>query len=96
MNQALGKIVQKENAANEMVSLTIQVNRLFKIGEAGKHHPVFARVNGIRYERTYSLTQFDDQHVLLSVKKVNTGIVSTWFVEQAQVGDIYRIWSTFW
>ena len=94
-NQALGKIVQKENAANEMVSLTIQVNRLFKIGEAGQHHPVFACVNGIRYERTYSLTQLDDQHVLLSVKKVNTGIVSTWLVEQAQVGDILEFGQPF-
>jgi Flavodoxin reductases (ferredoxin-NADPH reductases) family 1 len=78
-----------------MVSLTIQVNRLFKIGEAGQHHPVFARVNGIRYERTYSLTQLDDQHVLLSVKKVNTGIVSTWLVEQAQVGDILEFGQPF-
>lgn len=94
-NQALGKIVQKENAANEMVSLTIQVNRLFKFGLAGQHHPVFITVNGIRYERTYSLTKLDDQHVLLTVKKVNAGIVSTWLVEKAQVEDIIEFGQPF-
>ena len=94
-NQALGKIVQKENAANEMVSLTIQVNRLFKFGLAGQHHPVFITVNGIRYERTYSLTKLDDQHVLLTVKKVNAGIVSSWLVEQAHVEDIIEFGQPF-
>jgi ferredoxin-NADP reductase len=88
LNQPLGKIVHKENAAQDMVSLKIQVNRLFQFGEAGQHHPVYVVVDGIRYERSYSLTQLDQQHVLLTVKKVNAGKASTWFAEQAQVGDV--------
>ena len=88
INQALGKIVQKENSAQNMMSLTIQVNRHFQMGQAGQHHPVFVEVNGVRYERSYSLTQLDAQHVLLTVKKVDQGKVSSWLVEQAQVGDI--------
>ncbi|MFC6166814.1 ferredoxin reductase [Acinetobacter terrestris] len=87
-NQALGKIVQKENSAQNMVSLTIQVNRHFELGQAGQHHPIFVEVDGIRYERSYSLTQLDSQHVLLTVKKVDQGKVSAWLVEQSQVGDI--------
>ena len=88
INQALGKIVQKENSAQNMMSLTIQVNRHFQMRQAGQHHPVFVEVNGVRYERSYSLTQLDAQHVLLTVKKVDQGKVSSWLVEQAQVGDI--------
>ncbi|CAB1213290.1 ferredoxin reductase [Acinetobacter bouvetii] len=88
LNQPLGKIVQKENAAQNMVSLTIQVNRHFKMGQAGQHHPVFVSVNGIRYERSYSLTQLDSQHVLLTVKKVDQGKVSSWLHEHAQIGDV--------
>jgi len=88
LNQPLGKIVHKENAAQDMLSLKIQVNRLFKFGEAGQHHPVYVVVNGIRYERSYSLTRIDQQHILLTVKKVNAGKVTTWFAEQAQVGDV--------
>ena len=87
-NQALGKIVQKENSAQNMVSLTIQFNRHFKVGQAGQHHPIFVEVNGIRYERSYSLTQLDSQHVLLTVKKVDQGKVSSWLVEQSKVGDV--------
>lgn len=88
VNQALGKIVQKENTAQNMVSLTFQFNRHFNVGQAGQHHPIFVTVQGIRYERSYSLTQIDAQHVLLTVKKVDQGKVSSWLVEQAQVGDV--------
>ena len=88
VNQALGKIVQKENSAQNMVSLTIQFNRHFEVGQAGQHHPIFVEVDGIRYERSYSLTQLDSQHVLLTVKKVDQGKVSAWLVEQSKVGDI--------
>ena len=88
VNQALGKIVQKENPAQNMVSLTLQFNRHFDVGQAGQHHPIFVTVQGIRYERSYSLTQIDAQHVLLTVKKVDQGKVSSWLVEQAQVGDV--------
>lgn len=88
VNQPLGKIVHKENAAEDTISLKIQVNRLFKFGEAGQHHPVYVVVNGIRYERSYSLTQLDQQHVLLTVKVVNSGKVSNWFAETAKVGDV--------
>src|SRR5699024_4868502 len=87
-NQALGKIVHKENSAQNMVSLTLQVNRHYELGQAGQHRLIFVEVDGIRYERCYSLTQLDYQHVLLTVKKVDQGKVSSWLVEQSQVGDI--------
>ena len=88
VQQALGKIVQKEQSATDVISLTIQVNRHFKMGQAGQHHPVIIEVKGRRYERTYSLTQLDAHHVLLTVKKVDKGIVSQWLTENIQVGDV--------
>ncbi|MEG0482981.1 MAG: ferredoxin reductase [Acinetobacter sp.] len=88
VQQALGKIVQKQQSAADMVSLTIQVNRHFKMGQAGQHHPVIVEIKGIRYERTYSLTQLDQQHVLLTVKKVDQGIVSQWLTDKAQIDDV--------
>ena len=87
-SEALGKIVKKEIPAQHMASLTIQFNRHFDVGQAGQHHPLFINVKGIRYERSYSLTQIDAQHVLLTVKKVDQGKVSSWLVEQSQVGDV--------
>ena len=88
LNQALGKIVKKDNAAHDMVSFTLQFNQKFEVGAAGQHHPVYVKIQGVRYERTYSLTQIDAQHVLMTVKKVDQGKVSTWLVEHAQEGDI--------
>ena len=87
-NQALGKIIDKEQIALDTVSLTIQTNNRFKKGQAGQHHPVIITNNGRCFERTYSLTQIDAQHVLLTVKRVNDGVVSNWFIEKSQVGDI--------
>lgn len=88
MQQALGKITKKEDVAHDMVSLTIQCNRHFKMGDAGQHHPVIVEYRGRRYERTYSLTQVDAKHVQLTVKKVAQGIVSTWLADHAKVGDV--------
>ncbi|SPL71818.1 ferredoxin reductase [Acinetobacter stercoris] len=88
VNQALGKIVKKENVANDMTALTIRCNRVFKQGLAGQHHPVTVEINGRRYERTYSLSNVDADHVVLTVKKVEQGLVSSWLNQQAQVGDI--------
>jgi len=88
VQQALGQITQKETTANGIVSLTLRCNRHFVMGQAGQHHPVFVEIKGRRYERTYSLTRIDAEHVMLTVKKVEQGLVSTWLVEQAQVGDV--------
>lgn len=88
VNQALGSIVKKEIIANDTVALTIEFNRKFSVGEAGQHHPVFVVVNGIRYERTYSLTQVNAKKVLLVAKKVENGVASSWLLEQSKVGDI--------
>ena len=88
IRQALGKIVQKTQTSQQCVSLKIQVNRHFKMGLAGQHHPVIVEIAGRRYERTYSLTQIDQHHVLLTVKAVDQGVVSQWLCNQAQAGDV--------
>lgn len=88
LNQSLGKIVKKQQAAKDTVSLTFRVNSRFEHAQAGQHHPVTIMQDGRRFERTYSLTQLDQQHVMLTVKKVHAGVVSQWFIDQAKVGDV--------
>lgn len=88
VDQALGKIVAKQVSAKDQVSLKIKVNRHFKMGNAGQHHPIFVEIDGRRYERTYSLTKIDEHHVQLTLKKIEGGKVSTWLVEHAQLGDV--------
>ncbi|OTG83597.1 flavin reductase family protein [Acinetobacter sp. ANC 4648] len=88
VHQALGKVVQKEHTATHTVCLTLQTNRYFNQGQAGQHHPVTVEYQGRRYERTYSLTALDANHVLLTAKKVEQGIVSQYLTEQAKIGDV--------
>lgn len=91
VKHGLVQIVKKEFVAHDMVSLTLKCNRLVKMGVAGQHHPVIVEIGGRRYERTYSLTQIDAQHLRLTVKKVADGIVSNWFISESQIGDIFEL-----
>lgn len=86
--QILGKIVEKTKPADNIVSLKIRCNQRMQFGKAGQHHPVTVEIDGRRYERNYSLTQLDQQHVLLTLKKVENGIVSSWFCDTAKIGDM--------
>lgn len=91
VKHGLVQIVKKEFVAHDMVSLTLKCNRLVKIGVAGQHHPVIVEIAGRRYERTYSLTQIDEQHLRLTIKKVADGIVSNWFMTESQIGDVFEL-----
>lgn len=74
-----------------MVSLTLQTNRHFQMGQ--RDNTILYVINDVRYERTYSLTQIDAQHVLLNVRKVDQGKASHWLCEQAQIGDVLEFGS---
>ncbi len=95
VNQAMGQLVRKEHVAQEMVRLTFLVNRHFQMGQAGQHHPIWVEVNGVRYERNYSLTQLDSKHVYLTVKKVSEGKASTQLIEHSQIGDCFDFGAPF-
>lgn len=90
VSQPLGKIIEIQSAATDTVSLKIKVNRHFLMGKAGQHHPVIVEIAGRRYERTYSLTQLDQHHVLLTVKRIAQGVVSQWLCNTAKVGDVLQ------
>ena len=88
VHEALGRIVEKNLVSKDMLAFRIEVNRHFKFGVAGQHHPVYVFVNGVRYERSYSLTQIDAKHVQLNIKNVAEGKVSAYFHQHAKIGDI--------
>ena len=89
VNQALGKLVRKEQIAQEMMSLIFAVNSKFQMGQAGQHHPIWVEVDGVRLERSYSLTKVDAKHVRLTVKLVEGGKVSQQ-LQNSQIGQIFE------
>lgn len=91
VNQPLAQIVKKQIVAKDTVSLILKCNRHVQRGMAGQHHPITVEIAGRHYERTYSLMQVDAEHLCLTVKKVDQGLVSSWFVEKSRIGDIVRL-----
>ena len=91
INQPLAKIVKKQIVAKDTASLILKCNRHVQCGIAGQHHPITVEIAGRYYERTYSLMQLDQDHLCLTVKKVEQGIVSSWLVEKSQVGDVVSL-----
>ncbi|MBK0062313.1 MULTISPECIES: ferredoxin reductase [unclassified Acinetobacter] len=93
-SRALAQIIEKKQVAKDTISLTLQTNRHVKVGQAGQHHPVKVKINGRLYERSYSLTEREG-HLILTVKKIADGKVSTWLHEQSQIGDLVEIGQPF-
>ncbi|MPW43189.1 ferredoxin reductase [Acinetobacter guerrae] len=93
-SRALAQIIEKKQIAKDTISLTLHTNRHVKLGQAGQHHPVKVKIEGRLYERSYSLTERDG-HLVLTVKKIADGKVSTWLHEQIRVGDIVEIGQPF-
>lgn len=87
-HEMLGQIVAKKLVAQDMMAITLRCNRHMQFGLAGQHHPVLIEIDGRRYERSYSLTRVDAEHVQLHVKKIPGGIVSEWLHEHARIGKI--------
>lgn len=80
--QILGKIVEITHPADNIVNLKIHCNQRMQFGKAGQHHPVTVEIDGRRYERSYSLTQLDQQHILLTLKKLKTASSALGFAIQ--------------
>jgi ferredoxin-NADP reductase len=93
--QCLGKIVSKTNVAHDMLALKIRCNQHMQYGIAGQHHPIRVDIAGRRYERNYSLTRLDAQHVQICVKKVPDGVMSQWLCEQSKIGDLIEFLAPF-
>ncbi len=93
-SRALAQIIEKKQVAKDTISLTLQTNRHVKLGKAGQHHPVKVKIDGRLYERSYSLTERNGD-LILTVKKIADGKVSTWLHEQSQVGDILELGQPF-
>lgn len=88
IDQALGRVVGREQLSSALLRLTIRCNTNVDFGQPGQHHPVNIEISGRRYQRHYSLTRLDRQHMQLHLKRVDGGRVSTWLWDHAQLGQM--------
>lgn len=96
-NRPLGRIVAREPAASDAVSLWIKPNRHFRGFAPGQHLNLGVEVEGRRLVRSYSPSALPgrDGRFRITVKKIEGGKVSTHLCERAEVGDVLVLGEAF-
>lgn len=96
-NRPLGRILAREPAASDAVSLLIKPNRHFRGFAPGQHLNFGVEVDGRRLVRSYSPSapRRKDGSFRITVKRIEGGKVSTHLCEHARVGDVLGLGESF-
>ncbi len=92
-DQTLARVVSRQNAASDAVTLVLQANRHYRGFVPGQHLNVTVEVDGVRYTRSYSPSPVAGRprQLAITVKRVAGGRVSGWLCDQARPGDVLRL-----
>jgi ferredoxin-NADP reductase len=93
----LARIVSRQAAAANAVTLVLRPNRHWQGFAAGQHLNVTVEVDGRRLTRSYSLSAPPqaDGRLEITVKEVDGGRVSAALCRDAKVGDVLEIGAAF-
>jgi ferredoxin-NADP reductase len=91
----LARIVAREVAADDTVTLLLAANRHVRLPAPGQHLMIGAEVDGRRVSRSYSPTLLSDRRLSITVKAVPGGRLSRHLVRSARVGDVLAIGEPF-
>ncbi|GAB2663335.1 ferredoxin reductase [Arenimonas aestuarii] len=96
-NRPLARIVAREPAASDAVSLVLKPNRHFRGFAPGQHLNLGVEIDGRRVTRSYSPSALagPDGSFRITVKAINGGKVSTHLRDVARVGDVLAIGDAF-
>ena len=95
--QPLARIVAREQAASDAVSLVLKPNRHFRGFQPGQHLNLGVEVGGRRLVRSYSPSApaAPDGSFRITVKAIEGGKVSRFLHDQAKVGDVLTLGEAF-
>jgi ferredoxin-NADP reductase len=91
----LARIVAREVAADDTVTLVLSANRHVRLPAPGQHLMIGAEVDGRRVSRSYSPTPLPGHRFSITVKAVPEGRLSRHLVRSARVGDVLTIGEPF-
>ena len=93
----LARVVAREQASRDAVTLVLAPNRHCGGFRPGQHINVSAEVHGARITRSYSLTDLPraDGRMAITVKAVAEGKLSQYLCNEVRVGDVLGIGPAF-
>ncbi|WP_290890372.1 ferredoxin reductase [Arenimonas sp.] len=96
-NQPLARVVAREQAASDAVSLVLKPNRHFRGFQPGQHVNLGVEVDGRRLVRSYSPSApaTADGSFRITVKAIQGGKVSRFLHDHAKAGDVFTLGQAF-
>lgn len=91
----LARIVARETAAADAVTLVLALNRHVRMPVPGQHVMVGAEIDGRRIQRSYSPTPLPGRRLAITVKAVPDGRLSRHLVERARIGEVLTVGEPF-
>lgn len=95
--QPLARIVGRQVAADDAVTLVLRPNRHWRGHQAGQHVNLSAEIDGVRVTRSYSLDDVPraDRRISVTVKAIDGGRMSRHLHDAARIGDVLDIGPAF-
>ena len=96
-HRPLARVVAREQAASDAVSLVLRPNRHFRGFAPGQHVNLGIEVDGRRLTRSYSPSApaAADGSFRITVKAIEGGKVSRYLHDHAKVGDVFTLGEAF-
>ena len=89
------RLVSREPASADAVTLVLRPNRHFRGLQPGQHVTLGVDVDGRRLSRSYSPTRLADGTLAITVKAIEGGKVSQQLAHRAVVGDSFELGQAF-
>ncbi len=89
----LARVVARQQASRDAVTLVLQPNRHWGGFQPGQHLNLSVEIDGIRVTRSYSLTGLPraDGRIAITVKGIEGGKLSRHLCRSAKVGDVFEL-----
>lgn len=93
----LARVVARQQASRDAVTLVLQPNRHWGGFQPGQHLNLSAEIDGARVTRSYSPTGLPraDGRIAITVKGIEGGKLSQYLCRSARVGDVFELGPAF-
>ena len=95
LRRARARLVAREQASADAVTLVLRPNRHFRGLQPGQHVTLGVDVDGRRLSRSYSPTRLADGTLAITVKAIKGGKVSQHLAHHAVIGEAFELGQAF-